>query len=138
MMDDLRLNHGVVIPAAELDERFMRSGGPGGQHANKASSKVELSLDISSCAGLSEEMRARALGAHGKALVKVVSEDSRSQFRNRQIARTRMALRMNALLKPPPKKRRPITPSKKARQMRMDAKKRRSAMKKKRGRVTWE
>jgi ribosome-associated protein len=137
-MEDLELNHGVVIPAAEFDERFMRSGGPGGQHANKASSKVELSLDISTCAGLSEELRGRALGAHGKSLVTVVAEDSRSQFRNRQIARTRMALRLNALLKPPPKKRRPSSPSRSAKQRRMDAKTRRSNIKKKRGRVTWE
>ena len=137
-MEDLRLNHGVVIPGREFDERFMRSGGPGGQHANKASSKVELSLNVSTCAGLSEDLRGRALSAHGKSLVTVVAEDSRSQFRNRQIARTRMALRMNALLKPPPKKRRLSTPSRRARQMRMDAKKRRSNIKKKRGRVKWE
>lgn len=137
-MDDLLLDRGRVIPGSELTERFSRSSGPGGQHANKTSSRVELSLDLTTSGGLSELMKRRAIDRLGKQVLTVVAEDSRSQFRNRQLARRRLAERLNELLKPPPPERRKTKPSRRAKQRRLDAKKRVGEKKKTRGRAHWE
>ena len=58
-MNDLTVRPGIIIPAGDLVERFETSGGPGGQHANKNETWVELSLDLRTCGGLTDELRAR-------------------------------------------------------------------------------
>ncbi len=133
---------GVVIPAAELVERFSRSSGPGGQSVNTTDSRVELEYDVASSSALTDSQRARALGNLGPRLVDgrivVDASEHRSQHRNRVAARERLADLLRTALAPPPPKRRPTKPSKGARQRRIDAKKQRGQTKALRGRVRGE
>lgn len=91
--DDLRVQRGLVIPAAELQWRFTRSGGPGGQHANTADTRVELRFDIGGSPTLTEAQRRRLLDRLGHE-VRVTASDERSQARNRDLARRRLADRL--------------------------------------------
>jgi ribosome-associated protein len=132
MADELQVRAGLVIPAAELTERFMPSGGPGGQHANRASTRVELRFDVTSSAVLSDRQRQRLLDRLGEE-VRVVVDEERSQSRNRDIARKRLAGRIaNALVVEPP--RRATKPTRGSKRRRLDAKKRRSELKQQRRR----
>lgn len=132
MADELQVRSGLVIPAAELSERFMPSGGPGGQHANRSSTRVELRFDVTASAVLSDSQRQRLLDRLGDE-VRVVVDDERSQSRNRDIARERMAGRIrNALVVEAP--RRATKPTRGSKRRRLDAKKRRSELKQQRRR----
>ena len=125
--DDLVVRPGLTIPAHEIDERFTTSGGPGGQHANKAATRVELRFDIAGSATLDEHQRHALRAAFGDE-VRVVVDDERSQVRNRGIARERLAGRLaNALV--PRRPRRPTRPTKGSQRRRLDAKRRRSETK---------
>ena len=131
--DDLRVSPTVTIPGRELVWRFSRSGGAGGQHVNTTDSRVELSWDVGGSAALSAAQRARALGALGAAavdgFVTVAASERRSQLRNREIARERLADLIRDAIAPPPPPRRPTKPSRGARQRRIDDKKRRGQTK---------
>ena len=133
------LPSGLVIPAAELVERFSRSSGPGGQSVNTADSRVELEYDVAASAALSETQRARALANLASRLVDgklvVDASEHRSQHRNRVAARARLADLLRTALAPPPPPRRPTRPSRRARQRRLDAKRQRGETKALRGRV---
>lgn len=138
--DDLRVSPTVGIPGRELLWRFSRSGGAGGQHVNTTDSRVELSWDLAGSAALSPAQRARAMRALGDELVDgvltVVASDRRSQLRNREIARTRLADLVRDAIAPPPPPRRPTRPSRSAQQRRVDDKKRRGQTKELRRRPT--
>lgn len=125
---------GLLIPAAELEERFSRSSGPGGQSVNTTDSRVELVYDPASSRALTEVRRARVIDALGSPIV-IVASEHRSQHRNRRAARERLAERLRAALAPPAPVRRPTKPSRRARQRRLDAKKQRGETKSLRGRV---
>lgn len=131
--EPLRVTARVTIPAAELTERFSRSGGPGGQHVNTSDTRVELSYDVAASAALSETLRARALerlaGRLVDGVLTVVASDRRSQRQNRELARERLAETLRTAVAPPPRPRRPTKPSKGAVQARLDEKKRRSETK---------
>ena len=133
------LPDGLVIPAAELVERFSRSSGPGGQSVNTTDSRVELEYDVASSPALTETQRARALRSLTSRLtdgrVLVDASEHRSQHRNRVAARERLADLIRTALAPPPPKRRPTRPSKGAQQRRLDAKKQRGQTKAMRGRI---
>jgi ribosome-associated protein len=133
------LPSGLVIPAAELVERFSRSSGPGGQSVNTADSRVELEYDVAASTVLSETQRTRALANLASRLVdgKLVIDASehRSQHRNRVAARERLADLLRTAMAPPPPPRRPTRPSRRARQRRLDAKRQRGETKALRGRV---
>lgn len=134
MPDDLRVNAGLIIPGTELAERFMPSGGPGGQHANRSNTRVELRFDVSASTTLSDSQRRRITELLGDD-VRVVVDDERSQHRNRDIARERLAGRLrNALRRET--KRRPTKPSRGAKERRLKEKKRRSEVKAQRRRPT--
>ena len=125
--DDLVVRPGLTIPAQEIDERFTTSGGPGGQHANKAATRVELRFDIAGSAALDDHQRRVLLAAFGDD-VRVVVDDERSQVRNRGIARERLAGRLaNALV--PQRPRRPTRPTLGSKRRRLDAKRQRSETK---------
>ncbi len=132
-VDDLRVTGSLSIPAAELHWRFDPSGGPGGQHANKASTRVELSFDVSESAAFDEPTRTRVLSGLGDrvrdGVVTVQVNESRSQWRNRQLARRRLADLIVEALRPPPAPRRPTRPTRASRQRRLDSKRRRSEIK---------
>jgi ribosome-associated protein len=128
------LPDGLTIPESDLEERFSRSSGPGGQSVNTTDSRVEVSLDLASCSALSESQRERAIGRLGRTLT-VTASEHRSQHRNRVAARSRMADRLREALAPPPLKRVPTKPTKGSQRRRAESKKRRSQVKSLRGRV---
>jgi ribosome-associated protein len=127
-VDYLAVN-GYRIPAQDLEWKFDPSGGPGGQHANRASSRVELSFDLRSSGVFPEELRDHmverlAARAH-QGVVRVTATDSRSQWRNRQVARRRLASLLEESMRQP-KQRRPTRPGPAARERRLEDKRRRS------------
>ena len=135
---DLVVTAAVRIPADELTWRFSRSSGPGGQGVNTTDSRVELGWDPTTSrafATVADAVRERALGrlaarASGSGgTVVVVASEYRSQRRNRDAARLRLAAMVREALAPPPAARRPTRPSRAARQRRLDEKKRRSDVK---------
>lgn len=143
--DDLVLSpapgrpNGIVVPAAELVERFSRSSGPGGQSVNTADSRVELRYDVAGSPALAEYQRERALTALAGRLVDgsvvIVAAEHRSQLRNRSAARTRLAAVLGEALMPPAPARRRTRPSRAAMARRVEASKRRAGVKQGRGRI---
>jgi len=133
MPDDLRVNNWLVIPAAELRERFSRSSGPGGQSVNTTDSRVELSFDIGRSPTLPARERSRALARLAARLtdgvVTVAAETERSQLMNREAARARLAALLREAIAPPPPPRVPTKPSRGARERRLANKARRSQTK---------
>jgi ribosome-associated protein len=133
MPDDLRVNNWLVIPAAELRERFSRSSGPGGQSVNTTDSRVELSFDIERSPSLPERERRRAIARLAARLadgvVTVAAESERSQLMNREAARARLAALLREAIAPPPPPRVPTKPSRGARERRLADKARRSQVK---------
>lgn len=132
------LPDGLVVPAAELVERFTRSPGPGGQSVNTTDSRVELEYDVAGSAALSDEQRARLLARIPAARIRVVASEHRSQTRNRAAARERLAAQLREALAPPPPPRRPTRPTRGSQQRRLDAKRQRGETKALRGRITGE
>lgn len=127
------LRDGLVVPAAELEERFTRAGGPGGQGVNTTDSRVELWWDPAATQALTATQRERALTGLTPHLVggrvRVVAAEHRSQRRNRRAARDRLAELLREALAPPPPARRPTRPTRGAQRRRLEAKKRRSQLK---------
>jgi ribosome-associated protein len=122
----------LVIPAEELEWRFTTSGGPGGQHANKASTRAEVSFDVSASKSLGPRQRARLLERLGPT-VRGASGDERSQTRNRELALERLRTRLADGLRIE-KPRVATRPSASARARRLTDKRRRSARKRDRAR----
>jgi ribosome-associated protein len=89
----LRVNRGLSIPLDELVWRFTTSGGPGGQHANKTSTRAEVRFDVESSPSLGPRQRARLLERLGPT-VRVSAGEERSQSRNREVALRRLATRL--------------------------------------------
>ena len=129
---DLRVNRNVSIPLAELNVSFSTSGGPGGQHANKTASRVELTFDVEASPSLHSSQKARIIERIGP-VVRIVVDDERSQLRNRAIAEERFVARLASALHIE-KKRRPTKPSRGSKERRIKAKKQRSETKAKRQR----
>lgn len=132
------VRRGVVVPARELRWRFSRSSGPGGQGVNTTDSRVELSFDVAGSPSLPDDLRERALARLGSRLVDgvltIAAGDSRSQLRNREAARERLAQALREATKADPAPRRPTRPTKGSQRRRLDAKTRRGAIKRMRGR----
>ena len=130
---------GLVVPAADLVERFSRSPGPGGQSVNTTDSRVELVLDVAHTSALTDTQRSRALrnlaGQLVDGTVVVVASEHRSQHRNRVAARDRLSDLLRTALAPPPPPRRPTRPTKGSQRRRLEAKKQRGQTKALRGRV---
>ncbi|HVX42237.1 MAG TPA: alternative ribosome rescue aminoacyl-tRNA hydrolase ArfB [Mycobacteriales bacterium] len=127
----------LFIPEDELVERFSRSSGPGGQSVNTSDTRAELRWNIATSAVLTEVRRERLLGRLRlvDGVLIVVAAEHRSQWRNRQTARARLAAMVAEGLRPPPPVRRATRPGRSAREARIAAKKRRSQTKQRRGRV---
>jgi ribosome-associated protein len=117
------------IPESEIEERFETSGGPGGQHANRSETAVTLRFDVGT-SSLPDDVRDR-LGRRLGPRVEVTASDTRSQWRNREIARERLTeILERGLVEPKP--RRKTKPSRQARERRIAAKKARSELKRSR------
>ncbi len=133
MRDDLNVNGSVSIPRAELTVRATRSGGPGGQHVNTSSTRIEVVWNIDRTTALDNVQRARVrerLGARvdAEGNVRVVASDSRSQRRNREEAETRLAALIRRALHVP-KPRRATRPTASSVATRLNDKRRRSRLK---------
>ncbi len=120
---------GWLIPESELEERFDTPGGPGGQHANKNETAVSLRFNVDD-SSLPEDIR-QILKRHFGSWVEVTAADSRSQWRNRKVARDRLITKLEAaVVEAKPRKK--TKPSKAAKERRLESKKARSEIKQKR------
>lgn len=127
-MESLRINGGTRIPLSDVVVRASRSSGPGGQHANMTSSRIEVSFDVQASGALSPGQQALVLDRIGP-VVRAVSQDARSQSRNRQLALERLADRIRDALHVDAK-RRPTGPSRNAKRKRVESKVKRGQVKK--------
>ncbi len=125
--DDLEIGD-WRIPSGDLEWRFSTSGGPGGQHANRSNTRADLVFDVASSDAFPDAVRQRLLSRLGNDPVVVSVSESRSQFRNRMLARARLRhLLLEAMQEP--KQRRPTKPSGAARRRRLDEKRARGEKK---------
>jgi ribosome-associated protein len=124
---------GLVIPDAELVERFSRSSGPGGQSVNTTDSRVELRWDVARSTAVTPEQRSRLLERLAARLsdgvLAVTASEHRAQLLNREAARARLGHYVAEALAPEPPARRATRPSRAARARRVDEKHRRSQVK---------
>ncbi len=142
-MDDLLVMpgpgapRGLRVPAAELVERFSHASGPGGQGVNTTDSRVQLSLDLAATTALDETQRQRLLAVLSPRLdgtvLTVTASEQRSQRQNRRAARERLAGLLRESLAPPVP-RRPTRPTRGSQRRRLEAKQRRSELKRTRRR----
>ena len=122
------MTRSVLLPLAEIELRFSRSSGPGGQHANTAETRVEAILDVEASSALTEAQKRRVVAKAGPAL-RAVAQDERSQWRNRELAIERLVEQLREALKV--QRRRVATkPTKASRERRLESKKRRAQTKK--------
>lgn len=140
-MDDIPISRNLQVPSAELRWRFSRSGGPGGQHVNTSSTRVELLWDIAASEALSETQRARLLAnlagrVDEAGVLRLAVEESRSQHRNREIALERLRALLIEAVKPR-KKRRPTRPTRASKERRLEHKRQRGDRKRERGQSDW-
>ena len=126
----------LLLPLSELDYRATRSGGPGGQHVNTSSTRIEVWWDVGASPTLTLEQRERLLGRlatrlDGEGRLRIVASESRSQLRNREAATERLCeVVAAALAVPKPRKR--TKPSRAVKAARLEAKRRRSTTKRER------
>ena len=133
-MPSLRVTPDLVLGEDEVALSFSRSGGPGGQHVNTSSTKVELRFDVAGSPSLSPTQRARALARlrprlTAEGVLILSASEERSQTRNREAALARLVAILRDAVAPPPPPRRPTRPSASARRKRLDAKRRRGQQK---------
>jgi ribosome-associated protein len=125
--ESIRVTRSVSIPRAEIELRFSRSSGPGGQHAQKSDTRVEAVFDVEASSALTDTQKRRVVAKAGPVL-RAVAQDERSQWRNRELALERLTEQLRDALRVP-RRRRPTAPSKAAVERRLDQKRRRSQTK---------
>ena len=126
--ESIRVTRTVSIPRGEIELRFSRSSGPGGQHAQKSDTRVEAVFDVEASSALSEAQKRRVISRVGP-VVRAVAQDERSQWRNRELALERVAEALREALRVQ-RPRRATRPSKAAVERRLEQKRRRSQTKK--------
>jgi len=134
--EELRVDERLAIPLAEIELRTSRSSGPGGQHANVTASRVEAVFDVEASRSLDEARRARLLDRLGP-VVTAVAQDGRSQYRNRELALSRLAGKLATALRVQ-RSRRPTRPTRASRQRRIEQKRRTGERKQSRRRWSGE
>jgi ribosome-associated protein len=125
--ESIRVTRSVLLPVSDIELRFSRSSGPGGQHAQKSSTRVEAILDVEASTTLSDVQKRRVIARAGPVL-RAVAQDERSQLRNRELAIERLVEKLRAALAVP-RRRVPTTPGAAARKRRLEAKRRRARTK---------
>jgi ribosome-associated protein len=125
--DAIRVTRSVTIPRAEIELRFSRSSGPGGQHAQKSDTRVDARFDVLASSALTDAQKRRVVARAGPVL-RAVAQDERSQWRNRELATERLVEALRDALRV--ERRRVATkPSARARERRLSDKRRRGEMK---------
>jgi len=135
----IRVTDAIAIGEHELDERFVRASGPGGQNVNKVSTAVELRYNVLT-SSMPDDVRMRLIALAGKRMnhegvLLIDSREHRTQAQNREAARARLAALVQAAAVRP-KKRRKTKPTKAAKERRIESKKKRAAVKSGRGKVS--
>jgi ribosome-associated protein len=125
--ESIRVTRSVVLPVSEIELRVSRSSGPGGQHAQKSSTRVEAVFDVEASSALTDVQKRRVVLRAG-AVLRAVAQDERSQLRNRELATERLVEKLRAALAVP-RKRVATKPSAAARARRLEEKRRRSKTK---------
>jgi ribosome-associated protein len=125
--ESIRVTRSVTLPLDEVELRFSRSSGPGGQHAQRTETRVEALLDVEASSALTPAQKRRVLARAGPVL-RAVAQDERSQWRNRELAVERLVASLRDALRVE-RPRRPTTPSAAARELRLAAKRRRADLK---------
>jgi ribosome-associated protein len=121
--ESIRVTRSVSILRSEIDFRYSRSSGPGGQHAQKSDTRVEASFDVEASSALTPTQKRRVVARAGPVL-RAVAQDERSQWRNRELATERLVESLRQALKVQ-RRRRPTKPTKASRERRLEAKRRR-------------
>ncbi len=117
----------MSLPSEEIQLRFSRSSGPGGQHAQRSETRVEALFDVEASSALSDVQKRRVVARAGPVL-RAVAQDERSQWRNRELAIERLVQALREALKVE-RKRRPTAPTKASRERRLEQKRRRAELK---------
>jgi ribosome-associated protein len=128
--ESIQVTRSVSIPRSEIELRFSRSSGPGGQHAQKSDTRVEAIFDVEASAALTAAQKRRVVAKAGPVL-RAIAQDERSQWRNRELATERLVESLREALRVP-RRRRPTRPSKAAVERRLEGKRRRSEVKRRR------
>jgi ribosome-associated protein len=123
----IRVTRSVLLPVSEIELRVSRSSGPGGQHAQKSSTRVEASLDVESSSALTDAQKRRVVSRAG-AVLRAVAQDERSQARNRELAIERLVEKLRQALAVP-RRRVPTERSRAAHERRLESKRRRARKK---------
>ena len=125
--DAIRVNGSLALPRGEVELRFSRSSGPGGQHAQRNETRVEAVFDVDASSTLSDAQKARVRERIGP-VVRAVAQDERSQSRNRELALERVAEQLREALRVR-RARRPTKPTRASKERRLDEKRQRGQMK---------
>jgi ribosome-associated protein len=125
--ESIRVTRSVTLPRSEIELRFSRSSGPGGQHAQKTESRAEAVFDVEASAALTETQKRRVIAKAGPVL-RAVAQEERSQWLNRERAIERVADQLREALKVE-RRRRPTKPTAAAKERRLEQKRRRSQTK---------
>ena len=129
--ESIRVTRSVALPSSELELRYSRSSGPGGQHAQKSETRVEAVFDVAGSTALSEAQKRRVIAKAGPVL-RAVAQDERSQLRNRELAVERVVEQLRQALRVE-RPRRPTAPTRAAVERRLEDKRRRATVKRLRG-----
>jgi ribosome-associated protein len=125
--ESIQVTKTVAIPLSEIELRFSRSSGPGGQHAQKNETRVEATFDVEASEALTPAQKARVVRRAG-AVLRAVAQDERSQARNRELAVERLVASLREALRVE-RRRRPTAPTAASRERRLEQKRRRGAKK---------
>ncbi|TMK70269.1 MAG: aminoacyl-tRNA hydrolase [Actinobacteria bacterium] len=125
--ESIRLTRSVVLPTNEIELRFSRSSGPGGQHAQKSETRVEAVFDVEASSALTDAQKRRVVSRLGP-VVRAVAQDERSQARNRELAVERLVEQLREALRVP-RKRVATAPTQASKERRLQEKRRRSEVK---------
>jgi ribosome-associated protein len=125
--ESIRVSRSVVLPLAEVELRFSRSSGPGGQHAQKSETRVEAVFDVERSSALTDPQKRRVVARAGPVL-RAVAQDERSQLRNRELAVDRLVEQLREALRVE-RPRVPTKPTAASRERRLTEKRRRSQTK---------
>jgi ribosome-associated protein len=125
--ESIRVTRSVAIPRSEIELRYSRSSGPGGQHAQKTETRVEAVFDVEASNALTDIQKRRVVARAGPVL-RAVAQDERSQLRNRELAVERLVEKLREALRVP-RRRRPTAPTAAARERRLAEKRRRGEVK---------
>jgi ribosome-associated protein len=125
--ESIRVTRSVSLPVDEIELRFSRSSGPGGQHAQRSETRVEALLDVERSSALTPAQKRRVTARAGP-VVRAIAQDERSQWRNRELAIGRLVEALRQALRVP-RRRTPTAPTAASRERRLEQKRRRGQTK---------